>query len=93
MVGVNCPSPDWDRVNISEKLGVTVVILVAPMVTKVRTILVSYFMCTYAMRLNINVSIFFTKNEKKYFEENKCERFGEYSFFLHQKTHYVETHM
>ena len=37
------------------------------------------------MRLNFNGSIFFTKKEKKFFEENKFnERFGEGSF-LHQK--------
>ena len=30
-VGVICPSPDWDRVNLSEKLGVTAVVLVNPM--------------------------------------------------------------
>ena len=34
MVGVICPSPDWDRFIVSEKLGVTAVVLVNPMVTK-----------------------------------------------------------
>ena len=33
MVGVVCPSPDWDRFNVSEKLCVTAVVLVDPMVT------------------------------------------------------------
>ena len=28
VVGVICPSPDWDRFNVPEKLGVTVVVLV-----------------------------------------------------------------
>ena len=50
---------------------------------KVRSNLLSYFIHT---RLNINGSIFCTKN--KYFKEKKFnERFGECLIFLHQKTH------
>jgi hypothetical protein len=37
---------------------------------------------------------FCTKKEKKFFVENIFnERFGERSFFLHQKTQYLEPHM
>ena len=32
MVGVICPSPDWDRFTVPVKLGVTAVVLVDPMV-------------------------------------------------------------
>ena len=40
------------------------------------------------------VPFFCTKNEKNDFEEKKFnERFGECSFFLHQKPINVESHM
>ena len=41
------------------------------------------------MRLNVNGSIFCTKNKKIDFEENKFnERFGDCSYLLHQNTRY-----
>ena len=39
------------------------------------------------MRLNVNKSILLYKKQKIVMKKKNIERFGERSFFLHQKTH------
>ena len=46
------------------------------------------------MRLNVNGSIFCTKTEKKYFEDNELsERFDECSVFFLKRPINVDSHM